>query len=300
MQAATNSKPSIIIVSGRSGSGKTSVLHILEDCGYYVIDNLPLSLLVGAVGQLTADSHVAKIALGVDARVAEADLSDFEQVHEALVQDYGEHCVKVLYVTASESVLVARFGATRRIHPLIMTQVADSLPEAIHQETALLEPIARLADVSIDTSLINTHELKVKVRDYLGLDATLTINLLSFGFKYGTPIDADFVFDVRVLPNPHWQPALRAKTGEDVAVCEFFAQFAEVGKMAGDIADFLIRWLPNFAGSNRHSVTIAIGCTGGKHRSVYVLNKVKRQLANHLADTAHIISKHRERRLWHS
>ncbi|MFB6348638.1 RNase adapter RapZ [Moraxella sp. ZJ142] len=293
----TLSKPSsIVIVSGRSGSGKTSALNILEDFGYYVIDNLPLSLLTDAVSRLTAENSIAKIALGVDARVPGADLSQFPQVHESLVQAYGEHAVKVLYVTANESVLVARFGATRRVHPLMMTGVAGNLPKAIHSEIARLEPIAELADIKIDTSTINTHELKEIIRTQLGVDTIVTVNLLSFGFKYGSPIDADFVFDVRILPNPHWHTDLRVQTGEDLAVQAFFAQYPEVDAMADDIADFLNKWLPQFINNNRHHVTIAIGCTGGKHRSVYISRAVADKLT--LPESFKISTKHREKRFW--
>ena len=295
---AAHAPTSIVIVSGRSGSGKTSVLNILEDFGYYVIDNLPLSLVVDAFARLTCENGVSKIALGVDARVPQADLSRFPSVHEQLVQSYGEHVVKVLYTTASEAVLVARFGATRRVHPLVMAGVAGNLPKAIHSEIALLEPIAQFADIKIDTSQLNTHELKEKIRDHLGVDTAVTVNLLSFGFKYGAPIDSDFVFDVRILPNPHWDEHLREQTGEDAAVQAFFAKYPQVDAMADDIADFLAKWLPEFVHNNRHSVTVSIGCTGGKHRSVYVLRAVEARLATRLPATMKIKAKHREKRFW--
>lgn len=289
---------SIIIVSGRSGSGKTSVLNILEDFGFYAIDNLPLPLVNAAITNLTKDNRIHKIALGIDARAPAADLSNFAEVHDALVQSYGERAITVLYVTADESVLVARFGATRRVHPLMATGSVGNLPRAIHSEIEILEPIASLADIKIDTSQLNTHELKEKVRDHLGVDTRVTVNLLSFGFKYGSPMDADFVFDVRILPNPHWHTELRAQTGEDAAVQAFFAQFGEVDAMAADIADFLGKWLPDFLGNNRHTITIAIGCTGGKHRSVYVTRAVERRLAAKLPANMQLRVKHREKRYW--
>lgn len=240
MKQVQDSPISIIIVSGRSGSGKTSVLNILEDFGYYVIDNLPPSLLAGAVARLTDDTNIRKIALGVDVRVPGADLSNFPTVHEELIRQYGESAIKVLYVTADEPVLVARFGATRRVHPLMANGTVGNLPKAIHSEIELLEPIAQLADIKINTSLLNTHELKERVRDHLGVETKVTVNLLSFGFKYGTPIDADFVFDVRILPNPHWDETLRAQTGEDESVKAFFGQYPEVDAMADDIAEFWV------------------------------------------------------------
>lgn len=289
---------SIVIVSGRSGSGKTSVLNILEDFGYYAIDNLPLSLVADAIDNLTCQNSIHHIALGIDARTPGADLSSFAQVHEGLVGTYGPDAVTVLYVTAQESVLVARFGATRRLHPLMATGVVGNLPKSIHSEIELLEPIASLADIKIDTSHLNIHELKDKVRDHLGVDNKITVNLLSFGFKYGVPIDSDFVFDVRVLPNPHWEKDLRQQTGEDAGVQAFFAQHPQVDDMVQDIADFLGKWLPTFIHNNRHSITIAIGCTGGKHRSVYVTRAVEKRLLQVLPDSMRVVAKHREKRYW--
>ncbi len=298
MEQVQDSPISIIIVSGRSGSGKTSVLNVLEDFGYYVIDNLPPSLLAGAVARLTDDTNIRKIGLGVDVRVPGADLSNFPTVHEELIHQYGESAIKVLYVTADEPVLVSRFGATRRVHPLMANGTVGNLPKAIHSEIELLEPIAQLADIKINTSLLNTHELKEKIRDHLGVETKVTVNLLSFGFKYGTPIDADFVFDVRILPNPHWDETLRAQTGIDPAVQAFFGQYPEVDEMADDIADFLSKWLPNFLHNNRHSITIAIGCTGGKHRSVYVTHAVEAKLNQSLPASMKVVAKHREKRFW--
>lgn len=284
----------IIIVSGRSGSGKTSVLNILEDFGYYVIDNMPLSLISQAVDDLI-HQDVKKVALGIDVRAPKADLSSFETVYEHLTNKYPS-TVKILYVTAQEGVLVARFGATRRVHPLM--PVANNLPNALAKEIELLKPIATHADIKIDTSTLNIHELKEKVRQHIGVDNVVSVNLLSFGFKHGTPIDADFVFDVRILPNPHWQENLRPQTGQDDEVKQFFANYPEVDSMADDISAFLIKWLPNFLNNNRYTVTVAIGCTGGKHRSVYITQRVGELLANHLPDNMPIIIKHREKRHW--
>lgn len=284
----------IIIVSGRSGSGKTSVLNILEDFGYYVIDNMPLSLISQAVDDLI-HQDVKKVALGIDVRAPKADLSSFETVYEHLTNKYPS-TVKILYVTAQEGVLVARFGATRRVHPLM--PVANNLPNALAKEIEILKPIATHADIKIDTSTLNIHELKEKVRQHIGVDNVVSVNLLSFGFKHGTPIDADFVFDVRILPNPHWQENLRPQTGQDDEVKQFFANYPEVDSMADDISAFLIKWLPNFLNNNRYTVTVAIGCTGGKHRSVYITQRVGELLANHLPDNMPIIIKHREKRHW--
>ena len=287
----------IVIVSGRSGSGKTSVLNILEDFGYYCLDNLPLSLVPMAVAKLT-ESPIHKIALGVDVRTPQADLSKFGEVHDELVKNFGKNHVIIIYTTAQESTLVARFDATRRVHPLMASGSVQNLPNAIKQEIQLLEPIATNADVKIDTSLLNIHELKEQIRNHLGVDNVVTVNVLSFGFKHGSPIDADFIFDVRVLPNPHWQAELRSQTGLDDGVKAFFAKYPEVDDMANDIGQFLAKWLPTFLHNNRHTVTIAIGCTGGKHRSVYMTEMVAKMLAETLPNAMRVNVKHREKSRW--
>jgi len=303
----TDSSLSILVVSGRSGSGKTSVLNILEDLGYYSIDNLPLSLVPDTAQKLISESSISRIALGVDIRTPRADLSNFAATHDMLKQIYGKQAVKVLYVTAQEGTLIARFNATRRVHPLMAQDVesvegvdhtAYNLPAALKKEVQLLEPISRRADIVIDTSMLNIHQLKERLRDYTGVDNQIVINLLSFGFKYGNPIDADFIFDVRVLPNPHWNPALRSATGLDAEVSEFFGDYPEVAEMTGDIEAFLTRWLPEFLHNNRHTVTVAIGCTGGKHRSVFITEQLQRKLSGSLPQGLSVAAKHREKRRW--
>ncbi len=301
---STGDKLSILVVSGRSGSGKTSVLNILEDLGFYSIDNLPLSLVPEAAQKLVCDSGIKRIALGVDIRTPRADLSNFDAIHDSLKQTYGEEAVTVMYVTAQEETLVARFNATRRIHPLMVLDTKGvennvyNLPAAIEKEIQLLQPIFKHADIKIDTSMLNIHQLKERLRDYVGVDNQIVINLLSFGFKYGSPIDADFVFDVRILPNPHWNPTLRSATGLDAEVGAFFADYPEVAEMTGDIATFLNRWLPDFLHNNRHTVTVAIGCTGGKHRSVFITKHLQDRLQNSLPEGLTVTTKHREKHRW--
>ncbi|MBP8032823.1 MAG: RNase adaptor protein RapZ, partial [Psychrobacter sp.] len=219
-------------------------------------------------------------------------------------QTYGEEALTVIYVTAQEDILVARFNATRRIHPLMVQDskgienTTYNLPAAIEKENQLLQPIFRRADLKIDTSMLNIHQLKERLRDYVGADNQIAINLLSFGFKYGSPIDADFVFDVRILPNPHWNPKLRAATGLDAEVADFFADYPEVAEMTDDIAAFLTRWLPDFLHNNRHTVTVAIGCTGGKHRSVFITKHLQDKLTTSLPEGLSITAKHREKHRW--
>ncbi|WP_201505561.1 RNase adapter RapZ [Psychrobacter aestuarii] len=292
---------SILVVSGRSGSGKTSALNTLEDFGYYTIDNLPLALVPEVAAKLINDSGIHRIALGVDIRSPRADLSKFGAIRDTLEQTHGKQAVRVVYVTAQESILVARFNATRRVHPLMSgdnEHAMYNLPGAIKKEIELLEPIASRADIKIDTSKLNIHELKECLRDRLGVANKIVVNLLSFGFKYGSPIDADFVFDVRILPNPHWNPQLRGSTGMDAEVATFFADYPEVAEMSDDIGVFLARWLPEFLLNNRHTVTVAIGCTGGKHRSVFITEALAGYLSTKLPAEMMISAKHREKHRW--
>lgn len=284
-------KAKIVLVSGRSGSGKSSALNVLEDLGYYRIDNLPLLLLPSICSKLLQDKVADKLAMGVDVRTPRADLSQFEAVRAALDKIAN---TKVLYTTARSGVLVARFAGTRRVHPLF--HQSKSLKDALDFEKHLLAPIFQQADIKIDTSETNIHELKARILEELGVDETVTVSIMSFGFKYGIPIDADFVFDVRTLPNPHWYENLRDKTGQDSEVKVFFLNHEMVGQMMDDIITYLNKWLPSFIGSNRHNVLIAIGCTGGKHRSVYMANGVAEHLI--LPNELCVSLKHREQSHW--
>lgn len=259
----------LLIVSGRSGSGKSSALHILEDIGYYSIDNLPLSLLPEIVAKLDQENHLDMLALGVDVRTPRSDLLEFEAILEQL-QAHGE--VEVLFLNARDDVLLARFAATRRRHPL--ADRYSTLQEALIAEEALLGAVANRATLTLDTSSLNVHELKQTLSVKMGQGDQMILILQSFGYKHGIPLDADFVFDVRHLPNPHWQAALRPKTGLDKDVQEFLSSDKNVNAMFDDISQFLAKWMPIFAESHRHYLTVAIGCTGGQHRSVYMVNRL--------------------------
>lgn len=279
----------LVIVSGRSGSGKTSALHILEDLGYLCIDNLPLSLIPDIVGRLHDEGHITQLALGIDIRNPDVDLNEFSHILREL-NNVGSP--DVLFLTTQDEQLLARYGATRRKHPLL--DRFQSLEEAIEAEEALLKPILQHATIMLDTSKLNIHELKDNMKIKLGQHDSLTVLFQSFGFKYGAPLDADYVFDVRMLPNPHWQAGLRELTGRDDDVMSFLEQDSDVKKMLDDIAQFLTNWLPSFRDTNRHSISIAIGCTGGQHRSVYLVET----LAQRFQTDWSVQTVHRERKYW--
>jgi UPF0042 nucleotide-binding protein len=271
----------LIIVSGLSGSGKSVALHTLEDLGYYCIDNLPLFLLRElALGLEDAgDTQLKRTAVGIDARNQPERLRDVP----ALVRELrrrGLECV-ILYLQAQSETLIKRFSETRRKHPL--SGEDRSLAEAIELERGLLEPILSEADLRIDTTHTNVHQLRDLVRDRLGDDAPHKVSVLiqTFGFKHGVPHDVDFVMDVRCLPNPHWQPELRPLTGRDADVARFLERFPEVGEMRADLTDFFERWIPRFEADGRSYLTIAIGCTGGQHRSVYMGEQLRQHLVAH-------------------
>ncbi|KGK43094.1 glmZ(sRNA)-inactivating NTPase [Nitrincola sp. A-D6] len=281
----------LVILSGRSGSGKTTALQALEDAGFYCIDNLPAILLPELIKQMTeASGNPSKIAVSIDARNLTSNLERFPALLEQLKQFSNLSC-EVIYLDASESTLLKRFSATRRKHPL--TDIHSGLREAINYERALLEPIATLADMRIDTTRLTLYELRdrIKLRITQRREQSLSLLFESFGFKHGVPLDADFTFDVRTLPNPHWVPELRPLTGLDTQVRDFLQQSSDVDEMKADIIHFLERWLPRFRQDNRSYLTVCIGCTGGQHRSVYLAE----HLASHFSvsmDNVHV--RHRE------
>lgn len=264
---------SFFIVSGLSGSGKTIALQALEDAGFYCIDNLPAALLPHFAGmQESMRNHaILNVAIGLDVR-NRAFLADVPKSLEALRQ-LGVH-YRVIFLEAEDSILVKRFKETRRKHPMLDHQT--SLVEAILLEKKMLEPLSLAATMRIDTTHTTPHELRTQVRNFARGEETagLTLFFESFGYKHGTPLDADYVFDVRCLPNPYWQPELRQYSGLDEPVVKFLEQSAEAQEMFDEIQTFLEKWLPRFEREDRTYLSIAVGCTGGQHRSVYLVRRL--------------------------
>ena len=281
----------LVVISGRSGSGKSTALQALEDIGFYCIDNLPALLLPDLVQQMISEpSHPDKIAVSIDARNLLSNLSKFPQILEQLrAERWAEY--EVIYLDSSEATLLKRYSSTRRKHPL--SNETKNLQQSIQSEAELLEPIASLADIRIDTTRLSLYDLRdtVKLRVAKRKEQILSVQFESFGFKHGVPLDVDFVFDVRVLPNPHWIPELRQYTGQQKPVQEFLGNEPEVSEMISEITDFLEKWLPRFAKNNRSYITIGIGCTGGQHRSVYICEQLTSHFSQ-LMDNVHV--RHRE------
>lgn len=281
----------LVVLSGRSGSGKSTALQALEDVGFYCIDNLPALLLPELIRLMLAESRPAQtIAVSIDARNLPSNLVRFPEVMQQLRQQPGLS-VETLFLDAGEATLLRRYNATRRRHPL--TDNDQSLQQAIRTERELLEPIANLADLRIDTTRLSLYELRdeVKLRVAGRSEQTLSLQFESFGFKHGVPLDVDFTFDVRSLPNPYWVPELRRFTGRDQPVIDFLSQADEVAEMVADIRSFVHKWLPRFKANNRSYITIGIGCTGGQHRSVYVAEQLAGYFRAHM-DNVQVL--HRE------
>jgi UPF0042 nucleotide-binding protein len=261
-------------MSGRSGSGKTSALNILEDVGFTCIDNLPASLLPALILQLKEDSSAKEISLavGIDARNLVGDLGEIPKIL-ADIEDSGV-AVDVIFLQARHNDLLRRYSETRRKHPLSTESV--SLKQAIELEKDILKPISDISDRTIDTSGLSLHQLRDLIKSTVVPHQQESMSILfeSFGFKRGVPSDSDFVFDVRCLPNPYWKVELRTQTGNDDAVIEFLESQVDVASMLADIIGFLTRWIPKFQDNNRSYMTISIGCTGGQHRSVYLANRL--------------------------
>lgn len=263
----------LVIISGRSGSGKSTALHQLEDEGFYCIDNLPVSLLPALMTKTGGGDfhHFQGTAVCIDARNAWKDLENFQAILESLPSWVD---TQVLFLDAQETILLQRFGETRRRHPL--STEAIPLAEAIDRERALLEPISSSASLVLDTSQMTVYELRDAIKQrLLGTTAgNMSILVQSFGFKRGVPADADLVFDVRMLPNPHWVKELRLKSGLDIEVREFLESQPMTTELFHDISGYLDNWLPRYREGNRSYMNIALGCTGGQHRSVYLANRL--------------------------
>jgi UPF0042 nucleotide-binding protein len=288
-----NTKQDIIIVSGMSGGGKSTALNALEDLGYYCIDNLPGALLPYFGPQISANPKLyKKVALGIDARSRESDLQVVLDWMFSL-RETGLNC-RLLFITAEKPVLIKRFSETRRRHPL--TGSDKILPKAIENETQLLELLRRSSDLVIDSSHTNIHQLRRQVWNFVDRRSSdMTIVLQSFAYKQGVPQDADFIFDARTLPNPYWQAELKELTGMDESVRLWLGGDEQVIKMSQDIENFMRTWLTAFQEAQRSYVTICIGCTGGKHRSVYLAERLAESLGK---DHENVLVHHREKPSW--
>jgi UPF0042 nucleotide-binding protein len=274
----------LVLISGLSGSGKSIALNVLEDAGYYVVDNLPAPLLAQLVTTLRGGGY-QRVAVAVDVRSG-GSISALPHEIDRLRDMVDD--LRFIYLDARDETLIQRFSETRRRHPLAEENV--TLAEAIAREREALEPIAQLGH-RIDTSDTQANTLRAWVKDFMQLEMTegLTLLFQSFGFKYGIPVDADLVFDVRCLPNPHYDLNLRPLTGRDQPVIDFLEKIPEVERMAEDIRGFVANWLPAYIRDNRSYLTVAIGCTGGQHRSVYFAER----LAESFRHTVRVMVRHR-------
>jgi UPF0042 nucleotide-binding protein len=271
----------LVIVSGLSGAGKSVALHMLEDLGFYCIDNIPAALLKSFISHAVRSGGrvYERTAIGLDARNTDAEIASVPTLVDEFRRS-GIDC-EVLFLIASDTELLRRFAETRRAHPMV--RQGESLPEAIAKERELLQPVADGADQVIDTSQMGVHELRELIQARSGEDAAarLVVVVESFGYKHGIPGDADFVFDARALPNPYWDRSLRPLTGQDTAVQRFLAQQPAVGEFIDDTARYMEARLPLLRASTRRYLTIAVGCTGGQHRSVYIAERLAEKLAAH-------------------
>ena len=282
----------LTIVTGLSGSGKSVALHTLEDEGFFCIDNLPANLLSDLIDKLLASGSelYSKLAIGIDMRSERASADNLIKLLGDL-RRRSDATVEVLFLDTDRTTLVTRFSETRRKHPLSSQDLP--LINAIDEEARLMDPVKHEAELVVDTSALNLHDLRDIIRTYL-LGKThggLALIFQSFGFKHGTPASTDFMFDVRCLPNPHWEPDLRRFNGCEKPIIQFLEEQPEVEDMFGDIRDFAQRWLPLFEAENRAYLTISVGCTGGRHRSVYL---IERLTAHFSAQRGNVSKRHRE------
>ncbi|MDQ3617364.1 MAG: RNase adapter RapZ [Pseudomonadota bacterium] len=268
--------PVLVIVSGMSGSGKSVALNTFEDLGYYCVDNLPAELLPQFVSSVNiADGAPVKLAVGIDVRNRHSDLADIPEWLSA-VGSLGFD-PKLVFFESRDDALIKRYADTRRRHPL--SRLGLSLADAISLERQVLKPLRQIADSVLDTSDLNVHQLRRQVITGFGLGGDSTVSLLfeSFAYRHGVPANADFVFDARCLPNPHWNATLRPLSGRDGAVVEYLEADPDAGRFFEQVSQFLDTWLPRLqSDSTRSYVTIAFGCTGGRHRSVYLAERMAR------------------------
>jgi len=279
----------LVFVSGLSGSGKSVALHMLEDLDFYCVDNIPAALLKPFISHTVQsnDPVYRRTAVGIDARNTAAEIATVPQLIDELKRS-GIQC-ELIYLVASDDELLRRFAETRRKHPL--SRQGESLREAIAIERTLLEPIINAADLTIDTSRIGVHDLRELMRRRVEnrAHARMSIQFESFGFKHGIPGDADFVFDARTLPNPYWDAALRGLTGQDTDVVRFLEKHEAVPRLVRDIEIFIEGRIPEYHASNRRYLTVAVGCTGGRHRSVYIVERLATLFA---AKYANVTARH--------
>ena len=280
----------LLIVTGTSGSGKSSALNQLEDLGFYCVDNLPIALVGTLVDRLSDSIKLSHqgIAICIDIRTEDEGIEDFRDHLNELAKTID---VTVMFFDANEPSLNQRFNETRRRHPL--SQGGRSLTDAIKLERVLLEPLAGAADLFIDTSEMSPYEQRQFIQERVTASQASRMSILikSFGFKKGAPVDADIMFDMRMLPNPHWEPSLRPQTGQDEAVKIFLESHAITKDVRGDIVSSLSRWIPHYQASQRAYLTVAIGCTGGKHRSVYMVEAVASDLRHQFPQ---VVLQHRD------
>jgi len=277
----------MIFVSGLSGAGKSVVLHTLEDLDFFCMDNFPISLL-DRLPEQTAH-YPGSIAIGINARNQETEIPSLPDY----MKKFRKHRIEteLLFLEADREILISRYSETRRKHPF--SGADKSLPDAIENERSLLGILANIADLKIDTSHTSVQALRKIISERVAKrkEGAMSIQILSFGFKHGIPRDADFVFDVRCLPNPYWEMRLRPYSGKDDAVMAFLQQHASVLKMRRDIVNFLNDWIPSFETENRSYLTIAVGCTGGRHRSVFLVDRMAGDIST---PRRQIISSHRD------
>lgn len=274
----------ILIVSGLSGSGKSVALHMLEDLGFYCIDNIPAALLKSFISHTvrSPERTYERTAIGLDARNTAAEIASVPRLIDELKRSGIQ--IEVLFLVASEDELLRRFSETRRKHPMSRDNL--DLREAMAREREILEPIVYAADLVIDTSRMGVHELREIVHQRLEQrsDGRLAITFESFGFKHGIPGDADFVFDARSIANPYWEPSLRKLTGRDADVVKFLESQEAAGRLIEDIARFIDARVPEYQANNRGYLTVAVGCTGGQHRSVYIVDRLAERFARQFAN----------------